>query len=51
MQVGDILTHVDGLPITSERAARRFVEASPGDEVRLTLRRDGETIEIALRAP
>lgn len=51
LQVGDVVTHVDGLPITSEGGALRLFQVPRGDELRLTLDRGGETIEVVLKAP
>jgi hypothetical protein len=51
MRVGDRVTHVDGLSIVSEAGGLRFLSAARGREMRLTLDRDGRTIEVELRAP
>ena len=51
VQVGDHVTHVDGLSITNEAGALRFLEASRGSEMRLTLEREGERIEVLLQVP
>lgn len=51
MQVGDRVTHVDGLSIVTEAGGLRFLRAARGREMRLTLDRGGRAIEVELRAP
>ncbi|QYK40048.1 MAG: RIP metalloprotease RseP [Paracoccaceae bacterium] len=48
MQRGDLVTAVDGQPIQTFQQLRDIVGNSVGRELRLTLWRGGETVEIAL---
>ena len=44
LQTGDVVTAIDGKAVTSSDELRRRIDSnSPGDEVELTLERDGET--------
>jgi hypothetical protein len=40
---GDVLLEIDGEPLVSERGGRRFGSVEPGQQVRWTYRRGGET--------
>ena len=51
MRVGDRVTRVDGLSIVSEAGGLRFLRAARGREMRLTVDREGRTVELELRAP
>jgi membrane-associated protease RseP (regulator of RpoE activity) len=46
---GDVLTHIDGVALTTPEGGRRFGAVRPGETVRLTYTRDGttNTVEIA----
>jgi membrane-associated protease RseP (regulator of RpoE activity) len=44
LRVGDRLTHIDGLSVTSPEGARRLGAVKPGDKVRLTVRRGTSTL-------
>ena len=50
LQRGDVITHVDGRSITTAEGGRRFAAISPGDEVDLTIKRNGRTMKVSLRA-
>jgi hypothetical protein len=50
LQRGDLITHVDGEPITTEAGARRFGAIMPDESVRYTIRRGGSVSRITLRA-
>ena len=41
---GDLITHIDGVPITTPRGGKRFGAVRPGETVRLTLLRNGQTL-------
>lgn len=47
---GDVVTHVDGVDITKAEAGRRFGTLRPGQTVRLTFRRDGESRTASVQA-
>jgi hypothetical protein len=54
MQRGDRLTHVDGVPITTQAGWTRFGAIQPGQAVRWTYTRDGRAhnaVMTALRRP
>lgn len=47
---GDVVTSFDGMPITSESAMRRAVgETKPGTQVKLSLLRDGKSLDVNVR--
>ena len=47
IKVGDVLVALDGTPIKSDNALRRLMaDYRWGDEVTLTIRRDGKDVEI-----
>ncbi len=48
LRVGDRLTHIDGLTVTSTEGARRLGAVKPGDKVRLTVRRGATTLNREL---
>lgn len=47
---GDVLTHVDGIPITSREAGRRFGAAKAGDKLRWTVRLGNKTRDVTIVA-
>jgi hypothetical protein len=47
---GDLLTHADGLPITTEDGARRLFGAEPGTSLSLTYERNGSAGETRIVA-
>lgn len=47
---GDIITHVDGVAITSDAGARRFADIEPHEAVRYRIRRGTATEQVTLRA-
>jgi serine protease DegS len=47
MREGDILVKVDGLPVrTAEEVISRIGEMSPGDQLRLTVQRGAQTLNL-----
>lgn len=48
LMVGDRLTHIDGLAVTSREGSRRLGAVKPGDKVRLTVRRGASTLNREL---
>ncbi|HEX6575581.1 MAG TPA: PDZ domain-containing protein [Gemmatimonadaceae bacterium] len=50
LQRGDVITKVDGRSITTSDGGRRFASIEPGDDVDLTIRRNGRTMTVSLRA-
>jgi hypothetical protein len=50
LRPGDVLTHIDGVPITSREGGRKFGAVRPGDTVRWTYRRDDKTFVAKLVA-
>lgn len=50
LRSGDVLVAVDGNLITTEQGARRLVDVRRGEAVRLTVRRDGRTRDVEIRA-
>ena len=50
MRRGDVLSHVDGLALTSPEGWARFAAIRPGQQVRWTFTRDGRTRTAALTA-
>jgi TonB-dependent SusC/RagA subfamily outer membrane receptor len=50
VRVGDIVTQVDGIPITTDAGALRFFDAERNETMRLTVVRDGKQLEFVLRA-
>jgi putative serine protease PepD len=46
LQQGDVITEVEGEPATADDVRRAVAEREPGDELELTVRRDGETETI-----
>jgi hypothetical protein len=47
MRRGDVLTHIDNIPLDSEEGSRRFSTVEPGDEVTWTYERDGGKYQAA----
>jgi hypothetical protein len=48
IQIGDVLTHIDGVSLLSEEGGRRFGALKPGQSVRWTVRRGGSTRDITV---
>ncbi|CAN5593895.1 hypothetical protein BH23GEM10_BH23GEM10_10310 [soil metagenome] len=46
---GDVLTHLDGRAITTADTGRRWASLKPGDAVRVTYARDGQSRSVTLR--
>jgi len=47
---GDLLTHIDGIALTSPEGGRRFGAVRPGDKVQWTFERDGKSRSVTLVA-
>lgn len=47
---GDLITHINGTPITRDEAGRRFATAEPGQTLRFTYRRGDESRTVSVRA-
>lgn len=47
---GDVLTHIDGVSLTTTEGGRRFGAVRPGETVRLTYTRDGATATVEIAA-
>ncbi len=50
LRPGDRLTHVDGVLLTSKAGWPRFYAVQPGEEVRFTYTRNGQTHQATLTA-
>lgn len=50
LEPGDVLTEIDGIPLTAGRGARRFSTVQPGETVRLTVQREGESLTVEIAA-
>jgi PDZ domain-containing protein len=51
LQVGDLVTAVDGHPVSTAAQVRPFVVAHhPGDPIRVTVRRGNATVDVTVRA-
>jgi membrane-associated protease RseP (regulator of RpoE activity) len=50
MRAGDRLTHVNGIPLTSERGWPSFKAVQPGETVRFTFDRDGNATTTTMKA-
>jgi hypothetical protein len=50
LRPGDVLTHIDGLALTTRAGAERLATARPGETVRWTYRRGGDTREVSMAA-
>ncbi len=51
LQVGDLITAVDGQPVTTATAVRPLVVAhKPGDLIHLTVRRGSQPVDVTVRA-
>lgn len=48
LRIGDSVTAVDGYPVDSDDAGRRFGAALPGETLRLEVRRGGATLRLAM---
>ena len=49
-QVGDIIREIDGAPITSPAELRAVLDRyRPGDDVTVTILRDGDTLDVVVR--
>jgi hypothetical protein len=46
MQIGDVLTELDGVSLLTEEGGRRFGALQPGQSVRWTIRRGGRVIKL-----
>ena len=50
LDVDDVIVAVDGVPVRTPAQLRREIgRHSPGDRVRLTLRRDGKAVDVTVR--
>ncbi len=47
---GDVLLEIDGVELTTDEGGRRFGAVEPGQEVRFTYRRGGETRSVTITA-
>ena len=50
LERGDVITHIDGESILTREGGRRFASVIPGDDVDLTIRRDGRTLKVSIHA-
>src|SRR5688572_707627 len=50
LQVGDVITHVNGLPVTTEAGARALARVQPNQTVSLRIRRGEQTLEQSLQS-
>ena len=50
VRVGDLIERVDGVALTTPEGGRRFGTITPGQRVRLGLRRDGVRLDVTLIA-
>ncbi|MDH4351931.1 MAG: PDZ domain-containing protein [Gemmatimonadota bacterium] len=50
LRANDVLTHIDGVPLTDEDGGRRFGAVAPGDTVRLRYQRGDQTGNVTLVA-
>ena len=50
LERGDVITHIGGVSILSSEGGRRFASVVPGDDVDLTIKRNGRSLKVALRA-
>jgi hypothetical protein len=55
LRTGDLLTHIDGVPLTSDAGSEQLAAVAPGQTVEWTYRRDGEqrtaTMTVDTRPP
>ena len=51
LRVGDVVTKVEGHPITDESGAKVLTRLDWTDRVRLTVRRDGKDFDVLLKTP
>lgn len=47
---GDVLTHIDGVSLTTEAGAARLASVRPGDQVTFSARRDSRTLNVVVQA-
>ena len=47
---GDLITHIDGIKITSRDGGKRFGTTAPGEKVKWTLKRDGKPLDVTITA-
>ena len=50
LRKGDVLTHIDGVRLTSKEGGRRFGAVEPGQTVEFSVRRGGETLAVEITA-
>jgi len=50
LQAGDRILAADGHPVTDDEGARRLTTVRPGETVRLTIERDGQTLTVEVTA-
>ncbi|NIM50812.1 MAG: PDZ domain-containing protein [Gemmatimonadales bacterium] len=50
LEAGDVLTRIDGIPLTAGRGARRFSTVQPGETVLLTVQREGGSLTVRIAA-
>jgi hypothetical protein len=50
LRTGDVITHVNGKRITTREGAKALQDIDPGDNVVLTVRRNGESLQFAIAA-
>ncbi len=50
LQRGDVLTHIDGVPLASPEGSQRFFAVQPGQKIRFGHQRSGRSAEIEMTA-
>jgi membrane-associated protease RseP (regulator of RpoE activity) len=50
LERGDVISRIDGISLLTLEGARRFAAIAPGDDVHLTINRDGRAMQVSLRA-
>lgn len=50
LRPGDYITHIDGERLQSTEGSQRFADIRPGQAVELTIRRDGVTSKVRMKA-
>lgn len=50
LEEGDLLVAVDGQPVTSAAAGRRYAAVRPGDRIELSIRRDDRRLDVTVVA-
>jgi S1-C subfamily serine protease len=49
LQTGDVITNIDGQPVSSAKDVRNFVKShQPGDTIKMTVARNGETRTVSI---